>query len=309
MQRKQLQSNGILLLTALIWGLAFVAQSVAMDYVKPFTFNGVRSILGGVVLLPVIWIIKKCSTSKKETLSLEDVKQEKGFFHSVEFIGGVVIGIALFVASNLQQFGVMYSTPGKAGFLTALYILLVPIMGLFLGKKVMGRIWACVAMALVGVFLLCVTQELTIQMGDVLLILCAIGFSVHILAVDHYSPKANGTVMSCVQFFVCGALSLLCMLFFEKPIISDILMAWKPIAYAGIMSCGVAYTLQIVGQKNTNPTVASLILSMESVFAYLGSFLILGQKLSKREAIGSALVFIAIIIAQLPAKRGAKITN
>ncbi len=307
MQKKQLQSSGILLLTSLIWGIAFVAQSVAMDYIKPFTFNGIRCILGGVVLLPVIALMKRFSTSKKESLTPKEGSKELGFFHSIEFKGGVCFGLALFVASNLQQFGVMYSTPGKAGFLTALYILLVPIMGLFIGKKVIGRIWFCVAMALVGVFLLCVTEQLTIEMGDILLILCAFFFSVHILVIDYFSPKANGTIMSCIQFFVCGALSLICMGLFERPILSDILMASKPIAYAGVMSCGVAYTLQIIGQKDTNPTVASLILSMESVFAYLGSFVILGQKLSRREALGSLLVFVAIILAQLPTRKRSNI--
>ena len=303
MKRKQLQSNAMLMLTALIWGLAFVAQSVAMDYIRPFTFNGVRSILGGVVLLPVIAVMKRFSTGKKEVQMAETREKEKGFFNSIEFRGGVLCGGALFIASNLQQFGVLYSSPGKAGFLTALYILMVPVLGLFLGKKVMGRIWACIAMALIGVFLLCVTEQLTIEKGDILLILCAICFSVHILVIDYFSPKANGTIMSCIQFLVCGFLSLICMGFFEQPLLSDILKAWKPILYAGVMSCGVAYTLQILGQKHTNPTVASLLMSLESVFAYLGSLVILGQKLSSKEALGSILVFAAIVLAQLPLRR------
>ncbi len=299
MKQKQLVSNGLLLLTAFIWGLAFVAQSVAMDYISPFTFNGVRSVLGGVVLLPVIFGMKHLKIGGQ---CLHMGEEKKGFFHSVEFIGGVCCGIALFIGSNLQQFGVLYSSPGKAGFLTALYILIVPIMGVFLKKKVKGRIWGCVAMALVGVFLLCVTSKFTIEMGDILLLLCAVGFSIHILVIDYFSPKANGTVMSSVQFFTCGILSLICMAFVEHPSVDNILKAWVPILYAGVMSCGVAYTLQIIGQKHTNPTVASLLMSMESVFACVGSMIILGQIMTAREVTGSCLVFAAIIMAQLPAR-------
>ena len=180
---------------------------------------------------------------------------------------------------------------------------MVPVLGLFLGKKVIVRIWISIGMALVGVFLLCVTEQLTIEKGDILLIVCALCFSVHILVVDYFSPKANGTVMSCIQFFTCGILSLIGMGIFEHPVLTDILKAWQPIVYAGVMSCGVGYTLQILGQKNTNPTVASLLMSMEAVFAYLGSLVILGQKLSPREAVGSILVFAAIILAQLPSRR------
>ncbi len=303
MRKKQLQSNAILLLTALIWGLAFVAQSIAMDYIRPFTFNGIRSIIGGLVLLPVIAVMKKFSTSKRECYNPQDRDRVKEIFHSMEVKGGILCGLVLFVTSNLQQFGIMYSSPGKAGFITALYILIVPIIGLFLGKKVMVRIWGCVGVALVGVFLLCVTEQLTIEKGDILLILCAIGCSVHILVVDYFSPKANGPIMSCIQFFVCGVLSLIGMGIFEQPVLSDVLKAWQPILYAGVLSSGVAYTLQIICQKNTSPIVASLLMSMESVFAYLGSVVILGQNLSTREAIGSVLVFGAIIIAQLPSKQ------
>lgn len=302
MKNKQMKSNAILLLTALIWGLAFVAQDVAADYIEPFTFNGIRSILGGLVLLPVIAVMKAFSTGTKEAYP-EDTWVKEGFFHSKEFIGGIFCGLALFTATNLQQFGVMYSSSGKAGFLTALYILIVPIMGLFLGKRVLGRIWGCVAIALVGVFLLCVTDAFTIEKGDILLILCSLVYSVHILVIDYFSPKANGTIMSCVQFFTCGILSLLCMAIFEQPVLKDILQAWIPILYAGMLSCGVAYTLQIIGQKHSNPTMASLIMSLESVFACLGSFFILGTVLSRREAIGSVLVFGAIILAQLPGRK------
>lgn len=308
MKNKQIRSNVMLFLAALIWGLAFVAQDVAMDYIRPFTFTGLRSILGGAILLPVIAVMKTFSTGKKEAYKESNTRRE-GFFHSLEFIGGVCCGLVLFVASNIQQFGIMDSSPGKAGFLTALYILIVPIMGLFLGKKVLRRIWGCVAIALVGAFLLCVTDSFSIEKGDILLILCAICFSVHILVIDYFSPKANGIIMSSVQFFTCGILSLICMVIFEHPEIKDILQAWISICYAGIMSSGVAFTLQILGQKNTSPTVASLIMSMESVFACLGGFVILGQGLSNRELVGSLLVFGAIILAQLPAGKKKTFSN
>lgn len=308
MKNKQLRSNVMLLLAAFIWGLAFVAQDVAMDYIRPFTFTGVRSVLGGAILLPVIALMKAFSTGTKEAYP-EDKQVRGGFFHSKEFLGGVCCGIVLFIASSLQQFGIMDSTPGKAGFLTALYILIVPIMGLFLGKRVLGRIWVCVAIALVGVFLLCITDTLTIEKGDILLILCAICFSVHILVIDYFSPKANGTIMASVQFFTCGIFSLICMVIFEHPVLKDILQAGIPILYAGILSSGVAYTLQILGQKNTNPTVASLLMSLESVFACLGSLVILGQVPSKRELVGSVLVFGAIILAQLPARNKRTLSN
>ncbi len=303
MSRKQLQSNVILLLIAFIWGLAFVAQSVAMDYIRPFTFNGIRFVIGGLVLLPVIAVMKVFNIGRRECYPPKDRDRIKELFNSMEVKGGILCGIVLFVTSNIQQFGIMYSSPGKAGFITALYILIVPIIGMFLGKKVRVRIWGCVGIALIGIFLLCVTEQLTIEKGDILLILCAIGCSVHILVVDYFSPEANGIIMSCIQFFVCGVLSLIGMGIFEQPSLSDVMRAWQPILYAGVLSTAVAYTLQIICQKNTSPIIASLLMSMESVFAYLGSVVILGQNLTTREAIGSVLVFSAIMIAQLPSKR------
>ena len=218
----------------------------------------------------------------------------------------IACGIALFAASNFQQFGIKYTTVGKAGFITACYIVIVPIIGLFLKKKCSPFIWAAVVMALIGLYLLCITDGFSIGLGDVLVLVCAFLFSLHILVIDYFSPKTDGVKLSCIQFLVCGILSMIPALILEHPQISSILTAWLPILYAGIMSCGVAYTLQIVGQKNVNPTVASLILSLESCISVLAGWVILGQKLSAKELLGCVIMFAAIILAQLPEKSSAK---
>lgn len=282
----------LLLLAATIWGIAFVAQSVGMDYVGPFTFNCIRSLLGGLVLLPVIWIFnrgKKSSppVSEKKTL----------------WLGGICCGILLAAGSSFQQLGIMYTSVGKAGFITACYIILVPIAGLFLKRKCSPLVWISVILALFGLYLLCMNEQLSIGKGDIYVFICAIFFTLHILVIDYFSPRTDGVKMSCIQFFVCGICCGIIMLFTETPRLTDILLAWKPIAYAGIMSCGVAYTLQIVGQKNMNPTVASLILSLESCISVLAGWIILGQSLSAKEITGCFFMFAAIILVQLPVKQ------
>ncbi len=209
------------------------------------------------------------------------------------------------LASNFQQFGIKYTTVGKAGFITACYIVLVPILGLFLKKKCSPFIWLAVAMSVAGLYLLCITDGFSIGKGDILVLICAVLFSFHILVIDYYSPKVDGVKLSCIQFLVCGILSGIPALIFEKPEMSAVLTAWQPILYAGVMSCGVAYTLQIIGQKNMNPTVASLILSLESCISVLAGWVILGQQLSAREIAGCVIMFAAIILAQLPQKEKA----
>lgn len=296
MDKKRVRSNILLVLTALIWGMAFVAQDMGMDYVGPFTFNAVRSFVGGIVLIPVIYILRRGHY-------VEVPKVGKAKKKSLVVLGGICCGIALFLGSSLQQIGIMYTSVGKAGFITALYILLVPIFGLFFRKKVGLKIWGSVVVALVGMYLLCVTEGVSVNKGDILVFLCAIAFSGHILVIDYFSPYVDGVLMSCIQFFTCGVLSAVVMIFREQVEIANIIAAWKPILYAGVMSCGVAYTLQIVAQKNTNPVVASLILSLESVFACLFGWIMLGQVLSPKELGGCTLVFIAIIVAQLPDRR------
>ena len=295
----------LLLLTAAIWGVAFVAQSVGMDYVGPFTFNTVRSLLGGIVLIPCIVLLKRIDVGSKDTAgAAEHASGDPAGQRKVLLTGGVACGVLLCIASNLQQFGIMYTSVGKSGFITAMYIVLVPVLGIFLKKKAGIKIWCSVAIAVGGLYLLCMTDSgFSIQKGDLLLLLGAVIFSFHILTIDYFSPKVDGVKMSCIQFFTCGILSMVCMFLFEQPQIGAILQAWMPIVYAGVLSCGVAYTLQIVGQKGMNPTVASLILSMESVISVIAGWLILHQKLSGRELLGCVLMFAAIILVQLPERK------
>lgn len=289
MKNKRFYGNVMLILTALIWGSSFVAQSVGMDYIGPFTFNAIRCIIGGIVLIPIILIMGKV---KKESKNKNNNKQL--------ILGGILCGIALFTGSTLQQFGISFTSVGKAGFITALYIVLVPILGIFFKKKVSLKIWLSVLISMIGLYLLCITENFSIGKGDLLVLFCAFFFAIHILLIDYFSPKVNGVKMSCIQFFVAGIISVLPMAFFENPTINSILSAWAPILYAGVLSCGVAYTLQVVAQKNTDPTVASLLLSLESVFAVISGWFILSESLSFKELTGCALVFIAIILAQLP---------
>lgn len=305
MNKYTLRQSLLLLLTAAIWGVAFVAQSVGMDYVGPFTFNTVRSLLGGIVLIPCIVLLKRINVGSKDTAgAAEHASGDPAGQRKVLLTGGVACGVLLCIASNLQQFGIMYTSVGKSGFITAMYIVLVPVLGIFLKKKAGIKIWCSVAIAVGGLYLLCMTDSgFSIQKGDLLLLLGAVMFSFHILTIDYFSPKVDGVKMSCIQFFTCGILSMVCMSLFEQPQIGAILQAWIPIVYAGVLSCGVAYTLQIVGQKGMNPTVASLILSMESVISVIAGWLILHQKLSGRELLGCVLMFVAIILVQLPERK------
>ena len=291
--KQQIKSSLILLLTATIWGVAFVAQSVGMEYIGPFTFNAIRCVLGGMVLIPVILVLKK----KKETGAENQEKEDK----KTLWMGGIACGVILCIASNLQQFGIMEASVGKSGFFTALYIVMIPVIGIFIGKRPEIKLWFCVALAVVGMYLLCMKDgSFTIERADIMLLLCALVFSFHILVVDYFSPKVDGVKMSCIQFFVCGVLSAVGMLFTETPDISNIQAAWLPLLYAGLLSCGVGYTLQIVGQKGINPVIASLIMSLESVISALAGWVILGQVLSPKEILGCVLMFVAIIITQIP---------
>ena len=292
-RKRNWKSPLLLLLTAAIWGVAFVAQSVGMDYVKPFTFNGVRSLLGAAVLVPVIFLFGKQKEGRSEVVE-EDSK--------TLWLGGILCGLCLCVASSLQQIGIQYTTAGKAGFLTAMYIIIVPIIGMFWGKKFSPSLGISIALATLGLYLLSIKEGFSIGTGDIYVIVCAVVFALHIMVIDYFAPKCNGVKLSCIQFLVCGILCMVAALIFEKPQLSQIMNAWLPIAYAGIMSCGVAYTLQIIGQKGMNPTVASLILSLESVISVLAGWVLLQQTLSYRELIGCVIMFVAIILAQLPEK-------
>lgn len=295
MKKIQARNSCLLLLTAIVWGMAFVAQSAGMEHVGPFTFNSVRNIIGGLVLIPVILTIRKING------------EQRPFVTKIELIGGVCCGVALFAASSFQQQGILYTTVGKAGFITALYVVIVPILGLFFKKRVSLLTWICVILAIVGLYLLCMTGDsLALNHGDLMVLICAVIFAIHILIIDYFSPKGDGVTMSCIQFLTCGVLAGIGMIF-EQPTVDQIVTAKWPILYAGILSCGVGYTLQIVGQKGVNPTVASLILCLESVVAVVAGWLFLGETLSVREFVGCALMFVAIVMAQLPISNKKKI--
>jgi len=287
---KNSAKNTIMLFSAaIIWGFAFVAQSAGMEYVGPFTFNAVRSIVGGLVLLPV---------------AIYWGKGEEGTASKKELVkGGVLCGLILTCAMNLQQVGIVTTTVGKAGFLTALYIVIVPVLGLLFRKKCGLNVWIGVGCSLIGLYLLCMTGDsFHVATGDWYLLASALLFSVHILVIDHFAPKVNGVQLSCMQFLVAGVLSLGLMFFMETPTLPSLWEAKWSILYAGVLSSGVGYTLQILGQKNYNPTIAVLILSLESSFSVLGGFLILKETLSVRELFGCGLMFVAIVLAQLPGR-------
>ena len=292
MNKFVLRQSILLLLAATIWGVAFVAQSVGMEYVGPFTFLASRSAIGAIVLVLYIMI--------REKHGKEAAKREKVFSKEL-LIGGVCCGCLLFLASILQQIGIMYTTVGKSGFITAMYIVIVPILSVFLKKTGGIKIWIGVILAVCGLYFLCMQPgNVAVQKGDILTFFCAVAFSFHILTVDYFAPRIDGVKLSCIQFAVCGVLSGIGMLAFETPSIAAVMEAWLPILYAGALSSGVAYTLQIVGQRGMNPTVASLLMSMESVISVIAGWAILNQTLSIRELIGCVCMFVAIILVQLP---------
>lgn len=287
---------------AIIWGSSFVAQTTGAEFVGPFTFISLRSLLGAASLVPVI-LITDFFKKKNGTYVKRETKSEKKFF----ILSGIVCGIVLCVASVLQQAGIDKGTePGKAGFITSCYILLVPIFSIFLRKKIRPIIWMCVAISITGLYLLCV-KDSGVRFSDIYVILCAVCFAVHILVVDYVSPRVDGVKLSCMQFLICGIISAFPMLLSEEVSFELIKNAGVSIAYSGIMSSGVAYTLQILGQqKMKQPTVASMLMSLESVFSVIAGMIVLHQIPTLREAIGCVLMFAAIIIAQLPEKKQAE---
>ena len=293
MKKFSLKSSLLLFLAAFIWGVAFVAQSVGMDYMGPLTFNGARFLMGSLVLLPFVLVRRKQNKKTgKEPARLKTT-----------IVGGVCCGLALCSAALFQQYGIMYTTVGKAGFITTLYIILVPFFGIFLKKRISGKVWIGAVIAAAGMYLLCMSERLALSRGDTLVFICAILFSVHILVIDHFSPMADGVELSCIQFLTAGVIGSIGAILFEQLTLKCLIDGIIPLAYAGILSSGVAYTLQVVGQKDMDPTVASLILSMESVFSALAGWVILHQKLSGRELFGCVLVFMAVILVQLPEKK------
>ena len=293
MKVNRIRQNVLPVLAAFIWGTAFVAQSVGADYVEPFTFNAARSVIAFLFLLILCLVRRKIQKGIVEsaTKSWKDLA-----------IGGTCCGVALTVATNLQQKGLETTTSGKAGFITALYIVIVPILSIFLKKKAPRSIWLSLVLAVAGLYCLCITEDFTITSSDFYILLCALCFSVHILVIDHFTQKVDGVELSCVQFLVVTVLSAIGMLATESPSVEALRMCAWPILYVGIFSSGVAYTLQILAQKDSNPTVVSLLLSLESVFAVLAGAVILHDRMSGKEYLGCVLMLVAVVLAQLPEK-------
>jgi len=295
MQKTQFKGVFLLLLTAFIWGVAFVAQSEGMEHIDAFTFSGIRMVFGVCVLLPFIIVRDKMQNKK-----LPDDKKIK-LFDKKLLVCGSMLGVVFFFACNLQQFAFYYTGAGKIAFITALYMFFVPLFGLFFKKRVPWLTWVCVAFGFVGLWFLCIDPANLggINVGDLLAMGCAVFFAVQILMIEKFAQQIDGVKLSCMQFLVAGTMSCICMFVFENPSLPAIGNAIVPLLYAGVMSCGIAYTLQIVGQKYTESTIASLIMCMESVFAVLASALLLNEVMTTREVIGCVVMFVAIILSQL----------
>jgi len=300
--KEKIKGSAFLFFASLIWGSTFVAQSVGMDYISPFTFNAVRFLIGGLILLPVIAIFRR---GPKIAFSIQD-DDKKSVDRRNLLWGGLICGVLIFAATGLQQIGLVDTTAGKAGFLTALYVVIVPIIGLFFKKRPGIFLWLGVVLAVTGLYFLSMDEQFTLGKGDVPVLICALIFSFQILAVDHYSPLVDGVKLSCIQFFVAAVLSAIAMFIFEKPDLTAIYSARIPLLYTGVLSCGIAYTFQILGQKTTPPAVASVIFGLEAVFAAIFGWLLLNEQLTERELIGAVLVLLAVMLSQLTIKPNKK---
>ncbi len=290
--KNKLTSNIALFLTALIWGLSFVAQRAGMEYIGPFTFNMVRSILGGLSLIPVIIWVK---VSKPDTRT----ERRKHFQHINLMRAGIACGLALFTAMTIQQYCMQYVSAGKGGFITALYIIFVPILSVLLGERLKKEVIISVFLAVIGLYLLCYKTGTGFDIYDLVVLVSAFFYAIHIMVVNYYSRAVNPVKASCLQFFVVGILSGILVLLFESINIKSLVACKIPLLYAGILTCGVAYTLQIYGQKYTLPVIASLIFSLESVFAVIGGAFILGETLSLKEIAGCVFVISAVILSNI----------
>lgn len=289
MKKQELKSNMLLLLTALIWGTAFVAQRVGAQYIGAFTFNGVRFALGGVSLIPLMLYLNNTENRTNKSANIS----------SSAVLPGIITGCILFLGASLQQIGLAYTTAGKAAFITGLYIAIVPILGIFLKHKIHANTWFGVILAVVGLYFLSVTESFTIEKGDLLEVIGAFFWALHILVIDYFTKKVDALKLSFVQTLTCSALSMVVALIFEKITFSGLVQAIIPILYGGICSVGIAYTLQIVSQKHAKPSHAAIILSMEAVFASIGGTIILGENLGLRGYLGCALMLAGMLLSQL----------
>ena len=288
-----MKSNLMLLIAAAIWGFGFVAQRLGMNFLEPFAFNAMRFLLGTLSLLPLLWFLSR----KTSTATI--IEPDK----SSILKGGVICGLVLFAAATFQQYGLFYTTAAKAGFITGLYLILVPILGILLRHKTGISIWLGALLALAGLYLLSVNDNFTMVRGDTLIFIGALFWAFHILVIDHFSSRVDPIQLSAVQFLVCGALSLGVSFVFETPTIESILACWKPILFAGVVSVGIAYTLQVIAQKNANPSHAAIIMSLEAVFAAIGGVWLLDEILSSRAWFGCALMMTGMLLSQVKFKR------
>lgn len=296
--KNKLRGTLSLLIATVIWGSAFIAQSVGMDYIGPFTFQTMRSVLAVPFLIIIIFLIERSPANTLQKWL--DPKLWKA---------GLPCGIALFIAAGLQQLGIVHTSAGKAGFITAMYIVLVPILGIFLRKKPPFTAWISVALAVVGLYLLSCVGVTQVNIGDLYLLGCALGYAVQITLVDHLGSEVDGLRLNCVQSLFCGIFSGVVMLVTEEPNLGNIIACWIPLVYAGIFSLGIAFSLQIIGQKHLEPTPAALIMSLESVFAVLFGWLLLHERLTNAELWGCALVFGAVILSQIPVKKTSAVSS
>ncbi|TFF71975.1 DMT family transporter [Aeromonas taiwanensis] len=286
-----MRSNMMLLMAAAIWGLGFVAQRLGMDHMGPFTFNGLRFLLGAFSLLPLLWWLKSRQPRQPAGQPSGDRRQL--------LIGGLLAGGVLFSAASLQQVGLLYTTAAKAGFITGLYIILVPVIGLALRHKTGANTWIGALIAMAGLYYLSVTEEFTIGYGDLLQVVGALFWAVHLLVLDHYSNRVAPIRLAGVQFVVCGLLSLITAFAIETPTLSGAVAGWQALLYAGLVSVGIGYTLQVVGQRGAHPAHAAIILSLETVFAAIGGVLLLGEHLDERAIVGCALMLAGMLISQI----------
>ena len=281
----------MLVLAAFIWGTAFVSQRLGMDYIPPVYFTSIRCFIGAVVLLPVGFLFER-------------TPENRGLDKKLLLKGGAICGVFLAVAATLQQVGLKYTAAGKAGFITALYIVMVPVFGfIFFKRRPPFTVWISVGVAIVGMYLLCISSGFSLAYGDLWVLGCAFVYTLHILCVDIFAPRCNGVMLSCVQFFVAGILTLIVALVVETPpALSALKACIFPLVYTGIMSSGAAFTLQILGQKHVEPTLAVLLMSFESVFAVLAGWLVLHETLTAKELFGCVLMFIAVLMSQIDFK-------
>ena len=295
MKHNQVRQVVFPILAAFIWGTAFVAQDLCADSIGTFAFNATRYFIAVLALLVVIAISDKAKKNKPALTA-----EEKKAANKQLWLGGLCCGAALAIASNFQQAGLVAGTDaGKAGFITALYVVLVPVFGLFFKRKVSLPVWIAVVCSVVALYLLCIKGDFSLAAGDLLILVCAVCFAVHILVIDHFTAYCDGVKLSCLQFLFAGIISAVCMFLFEDVDFAAIWGCILPLLYVGIFSCGVGYTLQILAQKDSNPTVVTILLSLESVFAVIAGAIILHQQMTAREYIGCVVMFAAVILAQI----------